>query len=151
MRAIFKGHTYMLNNTVFSPNGRFLVSGSVDLSLRLWNIRDGSSKVLQIAEAGGFPDGFLSVTFSPNGQYISGGNRDGSLWIWNSRTHRLLARWCGHTQPVCCTEFTPDGKGLMSASLSGKVKYWDLSLLGSQQVLSTGFPLMRSFVHRVRS
>ena len=147
---MLKGHKNVVNGIAFSPNGRFLVSGSDDWSVRIWNIRDGSSKVLPVT---GRTSVFLSVAFSPDGRYIAGGNWDHSLSIWDSRTHMLVAKWCGHAGCVWCTEFTPDGKGLMSGSSDTTVKRWDVSTLGIQQGVSTGlagsgeqsFPEIRKF------
>ena len=148
---MLKGHEYLIYYVAFSPNGRSLVSASYDSSVRIWNTRDGSSKVLPVT---GSPDYFLSVVFSPDGRYIAAGNSDNSLWIWDSRTHSLVAKWRGHTNWVWCTVFTPDSQGLVSGSHDNTVKFWDVSLLGIQQGLSTGtvvkdendFPLVRSFL-----
>ena len=157
MRAMFERHKNEVNSIAFSPNGRFLVSASDDRSVRIWNIRDGSSKVLPVA---GSPSFFLYVVFSPDGKYVAAGNSDKSLWIWDSRTHKLLARWCGHTSGVLCAEFMPDGKGLMSGSFDKTVNYWDVGSLGNRQGMSTGTvvneehypPEVRSFSgHNVRS
>ena len=135
MRAMFKGHKNVVNGIVFTPDGHSLISGSDDRSVRIWNMRDGSSKALPVT---GTPSIFLSVAISPNRRYIAGGNWDHSLWIWDSRTHNLVAKWCGHTGCVWCTEFTPDGKGLMSGSSDATVNHWDVSTLGIQQGVSTG-------------
>ena len=150
------GHKYVINGIAFSPNGRFLVSGSDDRSVRIWNIRDGSSQVLPLTSKTGY---FLSVAFSPNGRYIAAGNWDSSLCIWDFRTHNLVARWRGHRHSVRCIEFTHDGRGLMTGSADQTVKYWDLSLLGDRRGVSTGlagkeeqgFPELRSLLgHSVR-
>ena len=61
-----------------------------------------------------------------------------------ARTHK----WCG------VWVFTADGKGLMSGSYDDTAKYWDVSLLGNRQGVSTitmvneadGLPLLRSFL-----
>ena len=76
MRAMLKGHKYPVSSVVFSPNGRCLVSASDDRSVRIWTIRDGSSRVLPVT---GSPRYFESVVFSPNGLYVAAGNRDKSL------------------------------------------------------------------------
>ena len=149
---MFKGHKSVVNSVAFSPNGRFLVTGSDDWSVRIWNIRDGSSKVLPVTSRAGC---FISVAFSPNGRYIVGGNWNHSLWIWDSRKHTLLAKWWGHTNGVWSTKFTPDGRGLMSGSKDQTVKHWNLSSLGIQGALvgggGRGFPEVRSFLgHTVR-
>ena len=154
MRAMFKRHKHEVNSIAFSPDGRSLVSGSDDGSVRIWNIRGGSSK--ELAGTAGF---LLCVVFSPDGRYIAAGNAANLLWIWDSRTHKLVANWEGHFGWVWCVEFTPDGKGLMSGCSDRTVKYWDVSSLGIHEAISgreTAVPrpslsLIRSFSgHTVR-
>ena len=151
MRAMLKGDKSSLCDVAFSPNGRSLVYASYDRSVRIRNIRDGSLQALPVT---GSPKYFVSVVFSPDGRYVAAGNLDSSLWIWESRTHRLVAKWCGHIRGVWSMVFTPDGKGLMSGSYDNTVKYWDVNLLGNRQGVSAGtvvndndgFPLVRSFL-----
>ena len=156
MRVVFKGHTNEVNGIAFSPDGRSLVSGSDDHSVRVWNIRDGSSKRLPGTDGAGY---FLSVVFRFDGRFIAAGGSRNSLWIWNSRTRKLVANWKGHNGWVWCVKFTPDGKGLMSGSVDGTVKYWDVSSLGIHEATSGrgtvvpghSFPLIRCFSgHNVR-
>ena len=144
MRAMLKRHMDEVNSISFSPDGRSLVSGSDDCSVRIWNIRDGSSKKLPVTPAAGL---FLSVVFSPDGRYIAAGDTGQSVWIWDSRTHKIVANWEGHSHYVWCVEFTPDGNGLMSGSADTTVKYWDASSLGTHEAVVPGhpFPLIRSF------
>lgn len=154
MQAILKGHKHVVYNVAFSPNGLSLVSASRDESVRLWNIRDGSSKVLPVPVTIS-PDTFNSVTFSPDGRYVAAGSFDDSLWIWHSRTLKVVAKWRGHSAGVWSTEWTPDGKGLVSGGSDRVVKYWDVNLLGDRQGtvvnVDMGFPLVRRFVgHHVR-
>ena len=152
---MFKGHKLTVGSITFSPNGRSLVSGSDDRSVRIWNVRDGSSKVLPVT---GEPSYFISVELSPDGRYVTAGNLDGTVWIWDFRTHKLVTKWEGHANGVWCTKFTPDGHGLMSGGSDKTVKYWDASLLGIRQggsmetVMSEerGFPeILRFWGHDV--
>ena len=142
---MFKGHTSTIEGIAFSPDGRFLVSGSHDSSVRIWNLRDGSSKVIPVPRR---TNAFVSVAFSPDGRHIAAGNVDNALWIWDARSHKPVAKWRGHTDRVNCIEFTPDGKGLMSGSYD--VKYWDVSSLGTGSGPQR-FPEIRRFSgHTVR-
>ena len=156
MRAMLKGHEGTVCNVAFSPNGRSLVSASGDMSVRIWSLRSGSSKVLPVTGSHG---SFSSVVFSPDGRYVAAGNYYNSIWIWDSRTHRLMAMWRGHTNSAWCMVFTADGKGLVSGGEDQMVKYWDVSLLGNRQGVTSGmvvneedgFPLVRNFLgHSVR-
>ena len=150
MRVVFKRHMDEVNSIAFSPDGRSFVSGSDDNSVRIWNIRDGSSKRLPVTDEAVY---FLSVVFRPDGRYIAAGDTRHSLCIWDSRTHKIVANWEGHSYYVWCLEFTPDGNGLMSGSADTTVKYWDVSSLGTHGAVSgrdavvpgDSFPLIRSF------
>ena len=144
---MFKKHTNAIRGIAFPPNVRSLVSGSNDESVRIWNLRDGSSKIMPVT---GITSYFLSVAFSPDGSYIAGGDLNGSLWIWDSRRQKLVAKWPGHTGSVWCVEFTPDGKGLMSGSYDKMIKYWDMTSLGSGSERKSFPEIQRFSGHTVR-
>ena len=125
---MFKKHSDKIESIVFSNNGRYLVSASHDRSVRIWNVRDRSTKVIPVIWG---TSCFFSVVFSPDGRYIAGGNFDKSLWIWDSRKYTLVAKWLGHRDSVRRIEFSPDGKSLISGSDDGTVKCWDMTSLGT--------------------
>ena len=134
MRNTFRGHDHPVESVDFSPNGRFVVSASWDQTVRIWNMRDGSTKVLT-----GDASIFWSVRFSPNGQCIAVGDSDGVLRIWDVHTNRLVKSWPGHGVGVSNVAFTPDGRRLLSCSNDRSAKSWDFGSLGVAQ--SSGDPV----------
>ena len=70
---------------VFSPDGRSIISGSDDRTVRVWDITEGSSKILAITDA---PDGIdaavMSVAISSDGQLVAAGCWDTvhDLWLF---------------------------------------------------------------------
>ena len=63
----------MVYSVIFSPDGRSVVSGSGDGTTRIWDMMDGSSKILAItsgARAG-------SVAISSDGLLVAAGSSDG--------------------------------------------------------------------------
>lgn len=107
-----------------SIDGRLLVTGSFDNSLRIWKIRDGSSKLLSIDDGT-----HASVRFSPNGRYVAAANSDRCLRIWDVRSGHLIRKWRGHTSNVQCLAFSPDGERLVSGGWDNIVKWWDVGPL----------------------
>ena len=126
---VFEGHQQDIYALDFSPDGRFIVSGSGDKTARIWDMVDGSSKVLTIndPDSSNHDAGVTSVTFSPNGQLVAAGSLDTQVRIWDVATAQLVKRFSGHKDSVYSVAFTPDGKGLLSGSLDKTLKYWDVS------------------------
>jgi glucose repression regulatory protein TUP1 len=144
---IFDGHQKEIYSLEFSLHGRFVVSGSDDKTVRIWNMSNLSSKVFAIDNvSSAYGDaGVTSVAISPNGQLVAAGSLDTFIRIWDIATGSLVERLRGHKDSVYSVAFTPDGKGLVSGSLDKTLKHWDVSGLISggvkgQKERMTGAP-----------
>ena len=90
MRNAFKGHTRHINSLNFSPNGRLLVSTSGDNTVRLWNMHDGATKLLNEENTIFLDEPFYSsAIFSPDGRYVAATHSDGMVRIWDVFTGQL--------------------------------------------------------------
>ena len=127
-RNVFKGHLDNVYAVDFSPDGRFLISGSYDSTLRIWNMRDGSSRIFDHANGG-----ISCVRVSPDGKHVAAGKFDGEVLIWELRSGRVVATLEGHADIVDCVVFMPNGEGLVSSGGDGTLKCWDVSGLISAQ------------------
>ena len=127
IRNIFNGHRYIIWSLDFSHNGKAIVSGSSDCTVRVWNMQTGTSKVFTDSESQIF-----SVSFSPDGQYIAAGTGHEVL-MWDVRKGGLVERLNVHTSFVCGVTFTPDGKRLVTGSRDKTLKVWDITLLSLGQ------------------
>jgi WD40 repeat protein len=63
------GHHDRINAVAFSPDGSWLVSGSDDSTVRIWNVLTG-----RLAVARQFDAAVQSLAFSPDGKYLFTGN-----------------------------------------------------------------------------
>jgi WD40 repeat protein len=53
---------------------------------------------------------------------------------WDATTGAPLRRWQGHTGPVGCVAFSPDGRRLATGGTGGRVTLWDVA--AGQDVLT---------------
>ncbi|MBQ2787165.1 MAG: PD40 domain-containing protein [Bacteroidaceae bacterium] len=74
------GHTDCVESVAFSPDGKRIVSGSIDKTIRIWDVATGK----QIGEPLiGHTYTVLSVAFSPDGKRIVSGSSDNTIRIWD--------------------------------------------------------------------
>ncbi|KAJ7226550.1 WD40 repeat-like protein, partial [Mycena rebaudengoi] len=85
-KCALDGHTNLVCDVTFSPNGQLLASASDDHTVRIWNI----AKRACIAILTGPNDDVNDVEFSADGRFIAAAADDG-VWIWDvnpSSVHR---------------------------------------------------------------
>jgi len=119
-----RGHENSVISVAFSPDGKTLVSGSWDKTLRLWDVatRKPLGEPLR-----GHEDRVYSVAFSPDGKTLVSGSDDKTLRLWDVATRKPLGEPLrGHEDMVLSVTFSPDGKTLVSRSFDKTLRLWDV-------------------------
>src|SRR6185436_11268748 len=122
------GHTGPVNALALSPDGRFLVSGSEDLTLKIWDTATGN--VLRTLS--GHDQPVLAADISPDGRLIASGSADQTVRLWDVVTGQS-SRVATHTSAVKNVVFSHDGRQLISLG-NNEVKVSDVS--GKREVTS---------------
>ncbi|MEO1446477.1 MAG: WD40 repeat domain-containing protein, partial [Cyanobacteria bacterium J06635_11] len=106
----------------FSPAGDFLVSSSIDQTIRVWEVATGTcQKVLA-----GHENWVMAVAISPNGQWIASGSADHTVRLWATQSGELIHTLTGHTNSVWSVAFSPDGQHLARGSDDKTIKLWEV-------------------------
>ena len=71
-------HSYDVNSVSWSPDGKYLASGSSDRTLKIWDAKSG--ECIQTLE--GHSDFVRSVCWSADGKYLVSGSNDKTIKIW---------------------------------------------------------------------
>ncbi|KAH7923669.1 WD40 repeat-like protein [Leucogyrophana mollusca] len=123
LQLAFEGHRHFVSSAIFSPDGRRVVSGSRDKTLRVWDAESGEV-ILRPLEG---HDGWItSVAFSPNGKQVASGSYDKTIRVWNVESGEMvLGPLRGHFSRVNSVAFSPDGTMVVSGSGDKTLYLWD--------------------------
>ncbi|KAG8723284.1 hypothetical protein FRC09_003938 [Ceratobasidium sp. 395] len=112
-----------VNSISVSPDGRRIVSASMDKTLRVWDARTGASLRDPLS---GHSEAVTSVAFSHDSRCIVSGSRDKTLRIWDTEKGNAVLRLLkGHSGWVLSVAFSSDGRRIVSGSDDRTVRMWD--------------------------
>jgi WD40 repeat protein len=113
-----------VRDAAFSPNGKRIVSGGVDGTIRIWNAETG--KEVWVSKAS---QALMAVAYLPNGTQVVSGEKEGTIRIWEADNGKEVKKLIGHTSAVTSLAVSPNGKWLVSAACDNTVRVWDLETM----------------------
>ncbi|PPQ94743.1 hypothetical protein CVT25_007691, partial [Psilocybe cyanescens] len=122
---VLNGHTNSVLTVAFSGDAKQIVSGSIDKSVRVWDVSDPEGQNLKVME--GHSYWVCSVAFSSDATRIISGSMDKSVRVWDAPTGIAIMILNGHTSWVSAVAFSNDGKLAVSGSHDCTVAVWNVS------------------------
>jgi len=107
----YRGHIGGANSVAWSPDGRFIASGSSDWTVQIWDATTGAT----ILTYGGHSSSVEAVAWSPDGRHIASGSSEKTVQIWDANTGANVYTYHGHSSPVNAVAWSPDGRHIASA------------------------------------
>jgi WD40 repeat protein len=117
-----RGHVGEVYAVKFSPDGRAVLSGGADGTIRFWDAVSG--QLLRTIQAHESCTNDLS--FSPDGRFLVSASCDDTLKLWDTSTWNQMATLSAHGGDVLCVAFSPDGRLIASGDTKGLTYIWSL-------------------------
>src|SRR5262249_29413183 len=100
---VLRGHTDAVWCVCVSADGKRVLTGSADKSLRLWDADTGK----QLRVFAGHTARIIGAAISPDGRSVLSGSDDGTTRLWDATTGKEIRRMTGHEGVVYGVCFGP--------------------------------------------
>lgn len=129
MKYEWPAHSNSVFTVRYTPDGKFLISGSRDARLKVWDAETG---YLQTAEVVAHLYAINHLDFSPDGKHFVTCSMDKSIKVWDAEKLKLLkvidrARHAGHGTSVNKVLWTSYHDQLLSASDDRTISVWNIN------------------------
>jgi WD40 repeat protein/class 3 adenylate cyclase len=129
-----RGHSYSVNSVSWSPDGRWIATGSGDASARIW---DGETGKLE-SELVGHTGTLVTVDWAPDSRRLVTAGSDGTAKVWavsKVEGRELLTLSAQQTRSGTFAAFSPDGTHVITGDTAiTAIKIWDVTLSGDAEV-----------------
>ncbi len=137
----YLGHTGPVQDFVFTPDGKFLISCSGwptgDRTIRVWDIETcqeirqfDTSTVPPNPNNSGTreaPGEFYALAISPDGSKLVSTSTGGAVCVWDVASGEMIGQFTKHINTVYSVEISPDGKQVLTGGRDSIARLWDLN------------------------
>jgi WD40 repeat protein len=121
--STLEGHLGAVTALAVSRDGRHILSGSADWTLKLWEVATG--QCLRTLE--GHASAITAVCLSADGRHALSGSVDRALRYWDLVSGRCLATLEGHRDVVASVALSADGRHALSGGADRTIRLWELA------------------------
>jgi WD40 repeat protein len=112
-----------VNSLAVSADGRRLLSGSYDHTVRVWDVESG--KPLHVLS--GHEDWVIDVDLSPDGRVALSGDDDGRVRLWDVEMGKSVHTMKGHEEGVTAVGLSRDGRQALTTGVDRTLRLWDVA------------------------
>jgi WD40 repeat protein len=122
VHAALKGHMETVYAIGFTPDGKQVVTGSFDHTVKLWDVATGK-EVHTFGGPAGHQNLVLSLAISPDGQTLASGGADNVVKLWDIPSTGPLRQFV-QSSDATGLALSPDDTRLAGAGKDGSITLW---------------------------
>lgn len=111
-----------VNAVVTTSDGKQIVSGSTDSTIKIWDIETGKNINTLI----GHHSSIRAIAITPDGKNIVSASQDTTLKVWDLQTGECLCTCIEHQKSVSVLAIHPDGDKVISGDDDKRLIIWNL-------------------------
>jgi serine/threonine-protein kinase len=135
--AVLQGHTAPVLSLAYDRNGRFLASGGLDQSVRLWRLDEDNTRQESAFQNPRMGEVRAICFLSSNELLISTTGFGGRIWTWSWRnTYDQSVKPIDNSSATSALAVSPDGQCIAAGSRDS-VKIWTMSSRGGLRLAET--------------
>ncbi|WAR18097.1 SNR40-like protein [Mya arenaria] len=120
-----RGHSDTVTGMHLSPDGSYLLTNSMDNTVRIWDVRpfapqERCVKIMQ-GHQHTFEKNLLRCAWAPDGSKVGAGSGDRFVYVWDTTTRRILYKLPGHAGSVNEVVFHPEEPIVASCGSDKKI------------------------------
>jgi WD40 repeat protein len=115
---MFEGNTSDVTAVAVTPDGKHIVSGSHDKTLKVWDLASGC----EVRTLRGHTESVSAVAVTPDGKHIVSGSHDNTLKVWELASGKCLASFQADG-PIYACAISSDGKTLVAGDALGRLHF----------------------------
>ena len=123
-KLVLRGHSARVMCCAATPNSRYLVSGSKDRSLIIWDLASADNIDLDEYH---HADRIWSCAISNDGNYVVSGSNDKTVKVWDLHSRKEIRTFFGHEKGVFSCVVSRDGLTLITSSEDRTIRSWDFN------------------------
>ncbi|MCL1470115.1 WD40 repeat domain-containing protein [Argonema antarcticum] len=116
------GHTGAILTLAVTPDGKWIISGSSDKTIKIWNLKTGAEIFTLI----GHTDKVTSIALTSDGKRLISGSDDCTIKVWDLGNQKELFTLQGHTESINIVTVAPNEIYFVSGSKDKTLKVWAL-------------------------
>lgn len=116
------GHTDEILALEVTPDSQWLISGSKDHTIKVWDIATGQ----EIYTLTGHTGSVLTLVLTSDGKQVISGSADHTIKVWSLETGQEIYTLRGHTDSVFDLALRSDNQVLFSVAKDNTIKLWNL-------------------------